>query len=142
LAEIEIVEVFDDRVQAFFGATEREALSTLYDFRVVWHEKTHQFAALEDGRVVAALRARIAASLAHVEALNVAPDRRRRGLGSALLERLREIASYYNCHKISVEVPLGSAAQKFFEQCGYKLEAVLPQHTFKLDIAVMRKFLL
>jgi hypothetical protein len=26
--------------------------------------------------------------------------------------------------------------------CGYHVEAVLPQHTFKLDVAMMRKFLL
>ena len=39
-------------------------------------------------------------------------------------------------------VPHGSAAQRFFEACGYDVEAVLPQHAFKLDMAVMRKFLL
>jgi hypothetical protein len=39
-------------------------------------------------------------------------------------------------------VPAGGEARAFFEACGYKLEAVLPQHTFKLDVAVLRKFLL
>ena len=39
-------------------------------------------------------------------------------------------------------VPSASAAQQFLEACGYKEEAVFPQHTFKLDVAVMRKFLL
>jgi hypothetical protein len=33
-------------------------------------------------------------------------------------------------------------AQRFFEACGYKLDAVLAQHTFKLDVALLRKFLL
>jgi ribosomal protein S18 acetylase RimI-like enzyme len=142
LAEIEIVDVFDDRASAFLRAGEREALSTLYGFRVVWHGQTHEFAALDGERVAGALRARIAASLAHIEALSVEPARRRSGIGRALLEKLREIALYYNCHKVTAEVPHGSAAQAFLEACGYKVEAVLPQHTFKLDVAVMRKFLL
>ena len=34
------------------------------------------------------------------------------------------------------------AAQKFFLACGYAVEAVIPQHTFKLDVALLRKFLL
>ena len=38
--------------------------------------------------------------------------------------------------------PAGLPAQAFFEACGYKVEAILPQHTWKLDVAVMRKFLL
>jgi len=43
---------------------------------------------------------------------------------------------------MTVLVPHLRGAQKFFEACGYSTEAVLPQHTFKLDMAVMRKFLL
>jgi hypothetical protein len=39
-------------------------------------------------------------------------------------------------------VPAQGAAREFFEAAGYKLEAILPQHTFKLDVAVLRKFLL
>jgi len=39
-------------------------------------------------------------------------------------------------------VPHLRGAQRFFEACGYGVEAVLPQHTFKLDMAMMRKYLL
>jgi GNAT superfamily N-acetyltransferase len=139
---IEIVDVFDGRVEAFLKAGEREALSTFYGFRVVWHEQTHQLAAIGGGRLVGAARARIAASLTEISALAVDPAHRRQGVGAALAERLREIALYYNCHKITVQVPAGTPAQAFFERCGYRVEAVLPQHAFKLDMAVMRKFLL
>jgi len=59
-----------------------------------------------------------------------------------LLARAEEIANYYNCHKVTLEVPATGAARAFFEACGYKTEAVLPQHTFKKDVAILRKFLL
>ncbi|HEY0798884.1 MAG TPA: GNAT family N-acetyltransferase [Candidatus Baltobacteraceae bacterium] len=131
-----------ERTRGFWGANERAWRSELYDFRVVWHEQRHEFAATLNGMIVGALRLRIAASLAHVEALFVLPEHRRRGVGRALLTRAQETSSYYNCHKVTLEVPVRSAAAAFFEACAYRTEAILPQHTFKLDIAVMRTFLL
>jgi ribosomal protein S18 acetylase RimI-like enzyme len=139
---VEIARVLPADVAAFFKTGEREALKTLYDFNVVWHEQTHAIAAKDRERVVGAARVRIAASLAHIEAVVVLPEERRRGIGRRILDNAAELANYYNCHKMSVLVPHESAAQRFFERCDYHQEAVLPQHTFKLDIAVLRKFLL
>ena len=141
-APLEIDVVPPERVAGFIAAHEREALSTMWQFRVVWHEQRHEIAATCDGEVVGALGLRIAASLAHLERLIVAPVRRRCGVGRALLARAEELANYYNCHKVTVEVPAAGAAREFLEACGYKAEAVLPQHTWKLDVAVMRRFLL
>jgi GNAT superfamily N-acetyltransferase len=131
-----------ERTAAFRRTHEREALSTEWNFRVVWHEQRHELAALDDATIVGVLGLRIAASLAHVDSLIVEPDRRRTGLGRRLLERAEILANYYNCHKVTLEAPAGYPAAAFFEACGYKIEAVLPQHTWKLDVAVMRKFLL
>ena len=126
----------------FWHATERAWRSEVWGFKVVWHEQTHDITATVGGAIVGALNLRIAASLAHVEALYVLPEARGNGTGRALLARCEEIANYYNCHKVSAAVLNASPAQRFFEGSGYHLEAVLPQHTFKLDIAMIRKFLL
>lgn len=131
-----------DAVAAFYRNAEREALKTFYGFSVIWHEQTHDFAARDGDRVVGALTIRIAASLGHVEKVAVTQDARRHGVGRRLLDAAADVANYYNCHKMTVLVPHRSAAQEFFEACGYREEAVLPQHTFKLDMAVLRKFLL
>ena len=139
---VEIVRVHDDSVAAFFKTAAREARSTFWNFSVVWHEQTHDVAAVENGDIVGAARVRIAASLAHIEAVVVNPAYRRQGVARRLLETLEEVSNYYNCHKMTIQVPHRSAAQTFFERCGYKEEAVLPQHTWKIDHAVMRKFLL
>ena len=139
---VEIVRVQPARIADFLGSSQREALRALYGFSVVWHEQRHDFAATENERVIGAATIRIAASLAHVETLVVAPDRRLAGIGRRLLEQAADVANYYNCHKMSVLVPYGSGAQRFFERCDYREEAILPQHTFKLDVAVLRKFLL
>jgi ribosomal protein S18 acetylase RimI-like enzyme len=140
--EIQSVSPDDPALRDFWRATEREALRTVWNFTVVWHEQVHEFAAYDGERIAGALRVRIAASLARIEDVRVAPDLRRRGIGRELLERCEETANYYNCHKVTLEVHATGGARAFFDACGYKLEAILPQHTFKLDVAVLRKFLL
>ncbi|GAC1560171.1 MAG: hypothetical protein NVS3B17_11660 [Vulcanimicrobiaceae bacterium] len=139
---IEIEDVRPERTADFRREHEREALSTQWNFRVIWHEQRHEFAATRDGAVVGVLGLRIAASLAHVDSLVVAAEDRRHGIGRALVTRAENVAKYYNSHKVTLEVPADGPARAFFEACGYRLEAILPQHTWKLDVAVMRKFLL
>jgi GNAT superfamily N-acetyltransferase len=139
---VEIVRVQPEQIMEFVRLTEREALKTFYDFSVVWHEQRHDFAARDGDTTLGVATIRIAASLAHVERVIVLPERRRSGVGRTLLGSAADVANYYNCHKMSAVVPHRSAAQIFFERCEYREEAVLPQHTFKLDMAVMRKFLL
>ncbi len=138
----EIEDVRPERTAAFRRDHEREALSTQWNFRVIWHEQRHEIAATRDGEIVGVLSLRIAASLAHVESLLVAPSERRRGIGRALLQRAETLANYYNCHKVTLEAPADFPARLFFNACDYRVEAILPQHTWKLDVAVMRKFLL
>jgi GNAT superfamily N-acetyltransferase len=141
-AVVEIEAVRPERTAAFRREHEREALSTEWGFRIIWHQQSHEFAATIDGRIVGVLALRIAASLAHVDSLIVTPACRRTGIGRRLLERAETLANYYNCHKMTLEAPARLPAQTFFEACGYKAEAILAQHTWKLDVAVMRKFLL
>jgi GNAT superfamily N-acetyltransferase len=139
---LEIESAKPGETDSFWKAHDRDWRSELWEFRVVWHEQTHDVIARENGEVVGALRLRIAASLGRLEALYVLAARRREGIARRLVARAEEIANYYNCHKITVEVFHERAAQRFFAACGYTEEAVLPQHTFKLDVAVLRKFLL
>ena len=127
---------------AFWNTNDRAWRTEVWAFKVIWHEQSHDITATVDGEIVGALNVRIAASLAHVEALNELPAQRGNGIGRALVARCEEIANYYNCHKVSVAVMNASPALKFFLDSGYHLEAVLPQHTFKLDVAMVRKFLL
>jgi GNAT superfamily N-acetyltransferase len=139
---VEIARVQPEALASFYRATEREALRTLYAFTVIWHEQTHDFAAIDGEATLGGATIRIAASLAHVERVVVAPGARRAGIGRKLLDAAADVGNYYNCHKMTAMVPHRGPAQQFLEACGYREEAVLPQHTFKLDMAVLRKFLL
>ena len=139
---VEIEVARGEEAAEFLKKTQREALSTLYGFPVIWHEQRHEFFARDAGQVIGVACLRIAASLGYVEALSVLPAQRRRGAGRALLQRCEEVSNYYNCHKMTLEVPSGMPAAAFFRACGYHLEATMPQHIFKKDVDIMRKFLL
>ena len=139
---VEIVRLQPQALEEFYRAHEREALRAFYEFPVIWHEQCYGFAAKEGETTVAGGTMRVAASLGHVERLIVDPQHRRAGHARAILAEMENVANYYNCHKMTAMVPHQRAAQTFFEACGYGVEAVLPQHTFKLDMALMRKYLL
>jgi GNAT superfamily N-acetyltransferase len=139
---LEIETAKPGETDAFWKLHDRDWRTELWNFRVVWHEQQHDVVAREDGQLAGVLRLRIAASLGHVEALYVVPAQRRRGIGRLLVSRAEELSNYYNCHKMTVPVFHDHAAQRFFAACGYVVEAVIPQHTFKLDVALLRKFLL
>jgi GNAT superfamily N-acetyltransferase len=139
---LEIAVAQPGAIDGFWRAHDRDWRSELWKFRVVWHEQTHDVIAREGEEIAGALRLRIAASLGHVETLYVLPAQRRHGVGRLLLARAEELSNYYNCHKMTVAVFHDGDAQRFFTACGYVVEAVIPQHTFKLDVALLRKFLL
>ncbi|HEV3157436.1 MAG TPA: GNAT family N-acetyltransferase [Candidatus Baltobacteraceae bacterium] len=139
---LEIENVSPERFEAYWHLRQRDALTDHWRFRVVWHEQRHHVLAVEGTDPVAGVLLRIAASLAHVETFFVEPQWRRRGIGRALLMHVEDLAKYQNCHKMTLETFTEGDALRFFEACAYKQEAILPQHTFKLDVAVMRKFLL
>ena len=129
-------------LEPFYAEHDREALRAFYAFPVIWHEQRYGFAAVDGEATVGAGTLHVAASLGTVERLIVDPAHRRRGVGRALLDMMADVANYYNCHKMTAMVPHERDAQRFFTACGYGVEAVLPQHTFKLDMALMRKYLL
>ena len=139
---VEFIRVQPDALSRFYAERDREALKAFYEFSVIWHEQSYGFAAMDDEKMIAAATLRVSASLGHVDRVVVDPEYRRRGIGRELTDRMADVANYYNCHKMTLLVPHLRSAQTFFEACGYSVEAVLPQHTFKLDMAVMRKFLL
>jgi GNAT superfamily N-acetyltransferase len=139
---LEVVRLQPQALDDFFHEHEREALRAFYEFPVIWHERSYGFAAIDGDRTIAAGTLCVAASLGHVDQLIVAPEHRRSGVGRSILAEMADVANYYNCHKMTAMVPHLRSAQRFFEACGYCVEAVLRQHTFKIDMAMMRKYLL
>ncbi len=138
----DVVRVPLDALDDFYRARERESLRTFYEFPVVWHQARYGFAVNGVDALIAAGTLKVAASLGQIERLIVTPEHRRKGIARAIVAEMADVAKYYNCHKMTAIVPHERGAQRFLKACGYGIEAVLPQHTFKIDMAMMRKYLL
>ena len=138
----DVLRVPIESLDEFYRAHERESLRAFYEFPVIWHEARYGFVVKDGDAVAGAGTLKVAASLGEIEWLVVDSTRRRSGIARAIVGEMADVANYYNCHKMTVMVPHMRGAQTFFEACGYGVEAVLPQHTFKLDMAMMRKYLL
>ncbi len=126
----------------FVRMNERAARSSFYGFPTIWHEESYDVAAFEGDAIIGVARVGVAASLAQIERVFFTPDHRRRGVGRDLVEMLADIANYYNCHKLCAQAVVDTPAEQFYAACGLGREAVLLQHTFKLDIALLRRYLL
>lgn len=139
---VEIVRPQLEALEPFYASHQREELRSFYEFPVIWHEQSYAFAAMDGEQMVGAGTLLVAASLGVIGRLTIDPAHRRKGIGRTIVEQMADVANYYNCHKMTAMVPHERSAQRFLETCGYGVEAVLPQHTFKLDMAMMRRYLL
>ena len=73
-----------------------------------------------DGRTVAVGRLSVAAGWAGITAVDVAPDHRRRGLGTAITRALAAEAIRQRVSRVFLQVDEGNdAAQALYERCGF-----------------------
>jgi GNAT superfamily N-acetyltransferase len=107
----------------------------------VWTFRPFAFSAHLDGEMVGVLALSCVAGVARVEELIVAAPRRRGGIGSALLARAEDAASYQNCHKMIAAVKQGGSGQTFLESHRYRVAATLPRHYFQIDFVEMVRWL-
>ena len=79
--------------------------------------------------------------LAHIITLDVAPDKRRTGLGSLLLAEMERHFRFHEVHSVLLETAVDNEAGiAFWEHHGYRTEAILKRYYLgKVDAFEMRK---
>jgi [ribosomal protein S18]-alanine N-acetyltransferase len=79
--------------------------------------------------------------LAHIITLDVATDKRRGGLGSALLAEMEKHFTFHEVHSVLLETAVNNESGiAFWEHHGYRTEAVLKRYYLgKIDAFEMRK---
>jgi len=85
--------------------------------------------ARSDGRIVGFAIMRYGDDDAHLDLLAVAPQHRRRGVATQLLEWLEKCASVAGTFRIALEVRASNrGAQLFYERMGYRTLGPLPDY--------------
>jgi GNAT superfamily N-acetyltransferase len=138
-----IQEVVEEEIAEFLGREWKpvnERMFGHYDDSM-WDEQRHTLAAYEDGRIVGAVELEIRAGLGKVTQIIVAADLRGQGVGRVLMDRTEEICRHEGCHKVSLKTYWNSEAQRFYQEQGYVVEAILRRDLHGLDMCQMCKFL-
>jgi ribosomal-protein-alanine N-acetyltransferase len=107
------------------------------------HPDTNVAVVRERGGVVAFGIMRYAADAAHLQLLAVHPQRRRAGVGSALLLWLEDVARTAGLARIGLEARADNAAGRcFYSERGYHERAIVPaMYSGRLDGVQLEKWL-
>jgi ribosomal-protein-alanine N-acetyltransferase len=99
--------------------------------------------ALEENRIAGFILSEENPPLAHIITLDVAQKERRRGVGSALLEKLESNLGARGVRSILLETAIDNeAAVAFWRRGGYRIEATLKRYYLgRVDAYEMRKIL-
>lgn len=99
--------------------------------------------AVEDGKIAGFIVSEENPPLAHIITLDVEERYRRRGVGTALLEKIEANLAARGVRSILLETAItNDAAVAFWQRHGYRIEATLKRYYLgKLDAYEMRKIL-
>lgn len=97
--------------------------------------------AKEEGNIIGYISVLLDTGVAQIEPLMVRPDLKRKGIGSALLKAAEEKIKSLGGHKIWLETGLGWEAKAFYENHGYVVRTLLPNHTGGQDFVLMDKMI-
>ena len=125
-----------------FGKKEWKRLDIEHYGRPVkWVEKEFFFKAVEKGRIVGYVKFKYECGVIYVGNLIIAEEKRGRGIGRKLMERVERTAKKLRAHKIYLFTGEKWDVCKFYEKLGYKKTGDLPKHFFKLSFAVYSKII-
>ncbi len=106
-----------------------------------WHGEIVVIAAKHGRRTAGALRGHLLGGVGTVQELLVAEAWRGRGVGSNLLAAFEDRARGRHCHKVVLRTPVGSRAEGFYRERGYRREYTLVEHHFGHDFLGVAKYL-
>ena len=116
---------------------DEELLGRAYE----WRSEVVVIAAKDGRRTAGALRGHLLGGVGTVQELLVAEAWRGRGVGSNLLAAFEDRARGRGCHKVVLRTPVGSRAEGFYRERGYRREYILLGHHFGHDFLGVAKYL-
>lgn len=101
------------------------------------------YVAERDGRVVGMILGEVfgKSGVSRIAFLGVKREERGQGLGDELLTALEEKCRKWNCHKLTVNTFPQLPNVDFYRTHGYFEEIVLKKHYWRMDVAVLSKYL-
>ncbi|MFC1790035.1 GNAT family N-acetyltransferase [Patescibacteria group bacterium] len=106
---------------------------------VRWNTTPFRFKATENGKIVGLIFGKHESGTVYVHNIIVAAKKRRRGIGTKLMEKAEDFGRKFGDHKIWLITGEDYPEDSFFIKLGFKREAFLPDLYFKRDFIVYTK---
>jgi ribosomal protein S18 acetylase RimI-like enzyme len=104
-----------------------------------WNTTQFRFGAIEDGKVVGLIFGKHESGTVFISNIIVFKGKRRQGIGTQLILKAEAFGKSYGDHKIWLISGAHYPEDPFFENVGFKKEALLPNLYFNKDFIVYTK---
>lgn len=106
------------------------------------HDETVYVSAYDGTRLVGYAHLWIEGGVAFIEELLLDETVRGQGVGKRLMAQIESLAAKRRCHKIFLDTdPELEPANSFYQACGFKEEARMPNHYAKRPMVMYAKYL-
>jgi GNAT superfamily N-acetyltransferase len=136
---IKIVEVDKGKVMDF-NETEWQKVNNInFGPGFKWNTTHFAFKATENGKIVGVTFGKHESGTVYISNIIVAQEKRRQGVGTMLIKRIEKFGKQFGDHKIWLISGKHYVESLFFENLGFKEEALLPNLFFHKDFVVYTK---
>ena len=123
-----------------FNESEWDMVNDLHFGKGVrWNTTPFRFKATENGKIVGLIFGKHESGTIYVSNIIVAKGKRRKGIGTRLIEKAEEFGKKFADHKIWLITGKHYPEDPFFKNLGFKKQAELPNLYFNKDFVVYIK---
>lgn len=138
---IKISKTTEKKIKKFNEKEYRKLDIEYFGKPVTWARTPIIFKATENGKIAGTMDAHYTGEIVFIKDIVVAKTKRRQGIGSKLIRQVEKEAKRLGAHKIFFYTGRKWYTNKFYKKLGYKIEAILPKHCFKIDYVIYSKFI-
>jgi len=138
---INIDKATEKEIKEFNRKEWRKADIEHYGRGIRWIGKPFIFKAKENGKIVGSVKAKYEGGVIYVKNIIVDEDRRGRGIGRKLMERVEKEGKKIGGHKIYLFTMEKWGSSKFYKGLGFRKTADLKKHFLKRDFAIYSKLI-
>lgn len=136
---IKISKVARKKAMDFNESEWDEVNDTHFGKGIRWNEKPFRFKATEDGKTVGLIFGKHESGTVYISNIIVAKEKRRKGIGTKLVQKAEEFGRKFGDHKIWLITGKHYPEDPFFRSVGFKRQASLPDHYFHKDFVIYTK---
>ncbi|MDD4333442.1 MAG: GNAT family N-acetyltransferase [Patescibacteria group bacterium] len=136
---IKISKAVQKKVMGFNESEWQKVNDVHFGKGIKWNSTPFSFKAVENKKIVGLIFGKHESGTIYISNIIVAEEKRRKGVGTKLIQKAEEFGEKFGDHKIWLISGNDYPEDPFFKSLGFKKQALLPDHYFHKDFVVYVK---